>query len=143
MPDDKDPLKPLHEASFVEGQRAIANDITAQRFKEQLKTLGEVGDVAAETLDQAERIAQGGDPHKAKLANILKERIIGAVDQMTSGRPPAEEARGAAQASPLLESSGPSATSLPSSPPKELEHRPTEPPEPKRGRGRPKKKPQG
>ncbi len=86
------------------------------------------------TLDQADRLAQSGDPHKAKLAALLKERIVGAVDEMTSGRPPAEEAREAAQASPLLESSGPSATSLPSSPPKELEHRPTEPPKKKRGR---------
>lgn len=143
MPDDKDPLRPLHEASFVEGQRAVASDITAQRFKEQLKTLGEVGDVAAETLDQADRIAQSGDPHKAKLANILKNRIVGAVDEMTSGRPPAEEAREAAQASPLLESSEPTAPSLPASPPKTLEHRPTEPPKPKRGRGRPPKNAKG
>lgn len=134
MSDDLEPVDRLHKASFVEGQRAVANDITSQRLKEHFKTLGEVGDVAAETLDQAERIAQSGDPHKAKLANILKDRIVGAVDDMTSGRPPAEEAREAAQASPLLENSGPTATSLPSSPPKVLEHRPSEPPKKKRGR---------
>lgn len=146
MPDDKDPLKPLHEASFVEGQRAVANDVTAQRIKEIAKSLGQVGDVVAETLDQADRIAQDGDPHKQKLAALMKEGLLGAVSQMTTGRPPAEEAREAAQATPLLsKNSEPSATSLPSSPPKpkKLEHRPPEPPEQKRGRGRPRKKPQG
>ena len=111
MPDDLEPLKPLHEASFVEGQEAVAKDVTAQRIKELAKSLGQVGDVVAETLDQADRIAQSGDPHKQKLAAYMKEGLLGAMSQMTSGRPPAEEARGAAQASPLLESSGPSATS--------------------------------
>lgn len=135
MPDDLDPLKPLHEASFVEGQRAVAKDVTARRFEEQLKTLGKVGQAAAETLDQADRLAQDGDPHKKRLAELIKQGVVGAVGEMTTGRPPAEEARGAAQATPLLESSEPSATSLPTTPPpKELEHKPSEPPKKKRGR---------
>jgi hypothetical protein len=141
MADDLDPLKSLHEASFVEGQRAVAKDVAARRFEEKLRTLGKVGQAAAETLDQADRLAQGGDPHKRKLATLIKESVVGAVDEMTTGRPSAEEAREAVQASPLLESSGPSATSLPSSTPKELENTPVEPP--KRGRGRPPKNPKG
>src|SRR4051794_127605 len=115
MADDLEPLKPLHEASFVEGQRAVAKEVTDRRFQEQLKSLGQVGQTAAETLDQAEQFAKDGDPHKRRLAALIKNRVVGAVDEATTGRPPAEEAREAAQASPLLESSPSSIPSLPGS----------------------------
>ncbi len=51
MSDNLDPLKPLHEASFIEGQKAVAKEVSARRFKEYLATLGEAGEVASETLD--------------------------------------------------------------------------------------------
>lgn len=139
MPDNLDPLKPLHEASFVEGQRAVAKDAAARRLEEQLKTLGKVGQVAAETLDQAERLAEDGDPHKRKLADVIKNGIIGAVDDAANGRHPAGEAREAVSATPLSSSSSTaSRESLPASTPERPGQGALEPP-PKRKRGRPPK----
>src|SRR4051794_14229542 len=128
MPDDSDPLDPLHEGSFLEGQRAVAKQVSARRFEEQLKTLGHVGQMAAETLDQADQLAQGGDPHKQRLAALIKNSVVGAVDEMTTGRPRAEEARGAVEASPLSDGSTSSMATLPGSMPKQLGHEPSEPP---------------
>src|SRR4051794_30847930 len=120
MPDDLEPLDPLLEASFLEGQRAIAKGVSDRRFEEQLESLGKVGKKAAEAIDQANEFAKDGDPDKEEIATLIKPTVKGAVKQMTSGRPPAEEARGAAQATPLSESSPPSTASLPGSPTKQL-----------------------
>lgn len=145
MPDLPDDLDPLNEASFLEAQRAIAKGLSAQRYEEQLELLEKVGKKGFATIDQATELAKDGDPHKAALAALIKDTVIGAAHQMASGRPPAEEARGAAQASPLSTNSPQSTPSLPGSPPKGLTHEPTEPqasPAPKK-RGRPLKHPKG
>lgn len=142
MPDDREPLD-LHEASFLEGQRAIAKDISDRRFEEHLESIGRVGKKAIQVIGEAKTLATDGDPDKAEIADLIATTVKGAVHKMASGRPPAEEARGAAQASPLSESSPQSTPSLPGSPPKGLGHDPSEPkapPTPKR-RGRPPKNP--
>lgn len=152
MSDDLEPLDPLHEASFLEGQRAIAKGLSDRRLEEQLESLGQVGKKAAETITQAKELASDQDPDKEQLAALITNGVLGAVRQMTTGRPPAEEARGAAQASPLSNGSTSSIRPLPGSTPaalpepaamspKELEHRPSEPP--KRKRGRPPKNAKG
>lgn len=143
MPDLPEDLDPLSEASFLEGQRAIVKEISDRRFEEQLDSLGRVGKKAVETISQAKEFAKDGDPDKEEIAALITGTVKGAVRQMTSGRPPAEEARGAAEASPLSVSSPPSTPSLPESPAKKLSHEPSPPkasdvPK-KRGPGRPKK----
>jgi len=145
MPDDLGPLDPLLEASFLEGQRAIAKDVSDRRFEEQLASLGKVGKKAAETIDQAKEFAKDGDPDKEEIAALIKSTVKGAVYQMANGRPPAEEAKVAAQASPLSVSSPPSTAGLPGSTPKQLSHEPpskTPTPAPKK-RGRPPKNAKG
>jgi hypothetical protein len=145
MPDLPKDLDPISEGSFLEGQRAVAKDISDRRFEEQLDSLGRVGKKAAETITQAKELAKDGDPDKAEIAALITGTVKGAVRQMTSGRPPAEEARGAAQASPLSVSSPPSTASLPGSTPKQLSHEPSPPKAsqaPKK-RGRPPKNSNG
>src|SRR4051812_10393012 len=122
MPDLPEDLDPLSEASFLEGQRAIAKDISDRRLEEHLESLGRVGKKAAETISQAKEFASDKDPDKEQLAAIITGTVLGAMRQMTSGRPPAEEARVAVQATPLSESSTSSTSSLPGSTAKQLGH---------------------
>ncbi len=145
MPDLPEELDPLTRASFLESQRAIAKDISDRRFEEQLDSLGRVGKKAAETIDQTKEFAKDGDPDKEEIAALITGTVKGAIRQMTSGRPPAEEARGAAQASPLSVSSPPSTPSLPDSTPKKLSHEPSgpTPPQAPKKRGRPPKNAKG
>lgn len=132
--DELDPLDPLHKDSFIEGQEAVRADVTNRRLKERLKALGDLGEVAGETLTRIDQLAKDGDPHKKELADRLKAAIIGTV----TGRPPAEERREPEQADPLPSGSPPSAAGLPGSTTKSL---PPSGPPPTRKRGRPPKHP--
>ena len=139
MPDDLEDLDPVTEASFLESQRAIARKISDRRSEEQLASFGSVGKKAIEVIGAVNALAADGDPNKAEIAAFIAATVKGAV--MGSGRPAAEEARVAAQASPLSPSSPQSTSSLPNSTPKSLSHEPSEPrasPAPKK-RGRPPK----
>lgn len=145
MPDLPDDLDPLSEASFLEGQRAIAKEISDRRFEEQLDSLGRVGKKAIEVIGEAKTLATDGDPDKAEIAALIATTVKDAVHVMANGRPPAEKARGAVQASPLSGNSPPSTSSLPGSTTKQLGHEPPEPTpqqQPKK-RGRPPKNAKG
>lgn len=146
MSDDLEPLDPLHDASFLEAQRAIAKGLSDRRLEEQLESLGKVGKKAAETITQAREYASDKDPAKEQLADLIAGTVLGAVRQMASGRPSAEEARGAAQASPLSSTGSTSSTAtLPGSTANQLGHEVPEPkvlPAPKK-RGRPRKDSKG
>ena len=134
MPDELDPLDPLHKDSFIEGQESLARKVSSQRFIEQLKDMEDVGLAAAETFDRVDQLAQDGDPYKKRLAATIKNRIVGVVEQAMTGRPAAEEARSPDGVAPFLEGSSPPSTSLPGSTSKSLPHTPSELPKKKRGR---------
>lgn len=146
MSDPLEPYKDLHRKVFIEGQEAVAQSVAAEAFKDSVEQTQEALKLANDAIDLANAIAKDGDPHKAKLAALAKLRVTGATEHMLTGADSASRGRGAAQATPFpensLASSEPSAKSLPTStPPKALPHESTEPP--KRGRGRPRKKPKG
>lgn len=136
MSDKLDPLKPLHEASFIEGQKAVAKDVTARRLEEQLKNLGKAGLVAAETLNLADQLAANGDPHKQELAKFIKSKVIGEVFEREDGRQQAEEGGEAIEARPFSNSndSPRSVTSSSGSTRALPDASSSEPPKPRRGR---------
>lgn len=141
MPDNSDPLDPLHEASFLEGQRAEAKKVSARRLAEQLRTLGHVSQVAAEVMNQVDQLAKDEDPVKQRIAARLKAAVDGAVEEVMTGPYPAEEGRVVLEATPFRVASQPSLNgstiseqSLPEPMPKALTHEPA-----KRKRGRPRK----
>lgn len=136
MPTERKPfLKALHEKIFVKGQEAVAQEVATEYFEEQQLLTGRVAKAAAETLDLADRLATDDDPHRRRLANLIKDNVLGAVEQATVAKPAAER-REPLEASPFSGGSNPSSLSLPSSPPLALPHEPTEPPKPRRGRPR-------
>jgi hypothetical protein len=142
MSEPLDPFKELHRKTFIEGQEAQAHSVAAEAFKDRVEQTQEALRLASDAIDLANEIAQGGDPHKARLAALAKLHVTGATEHMLSGADPARGGRGAAQATPFPEnssaSSEPSEKRLPgSATPKALPDESTEPP--KRGPGRPRK----
>lgn len=142
MSDELDRLKPLHEASFVEGQKAVAQEQAAKLFAKQTALKVEAGQVAAEAVDLAEEIAADGDPHKRQIAEILKHNVMRSYDAMQQVADAGDLAgRRAAikEAAPFSGGLPPSGTPSPSGlPPSENKALPSSLDQPKRGRGRPK-----
>ncbi len=137
-----DSLKALHRKIFVKGQEAVAQEVAAERLEDQQVLTRRAGQVAAETIDFADELAADGNPHKQRLAALIKDSVVGAVEEhVATGRHEAKEERGAIVADPFLGGSPPLETSLPGSLAKALPHESTEPP--KRGRGRPPKHAKG
>ncbi len=137
-----DSLKALHRKIFVKEQEAIAQEVAADRFVDQRDMNSRVAKAAAQTIDLVNELAADGNPHKQRVAAIINDTVVHAVEQhVANGGHAVQEERGAVEADPfsgpLSGSSTPtSEKSLPDSPTKALPH-PTEPP--KRGRGRPPK----
>src|SRR4051794_9817694 len=145
MPNPPDRFKDLHRKVFIQGQEAVAQEVAAEAFKDQVEQTQEALKLANDAIDLANAMAKDGDPHKAKLAALAKIHVSGAVEHVLTGTEPAGGGRGAVQATPFpessLPSSEPSENSLPSVTPKALPHESTEPP--KRKRGRPPKHSKG
>src|SRR4051794_2637207 len=139
MSNPLDRLKDLHKKVFVKGQEAVAQEVATEHFEDQQARTQRAAKVAAETIDLADQLAADGNPHKQRLAALIKNSVIGAVEQVANGRHEAEEAREALEADPFSGGSPPSEMSLPGSTPKALPQEPTEPP--KRRPGRPRKHP--
>lgn len=144
MSDELDPLKPLHEASFVEGQKAVAQGQAAKLFEEQTALKVQAGEVAAKAVELAEKIASDGDLHKRQIAEILKHTVVrsyGAMQQVAEAGDLAGRRAAIKEATPFSVGSMPSETPSLSGPEpsistKALTHEST--PEPlRRKRGRP------
>lgn len=137
MPDPLDPSKDLHRKIFVRGQEAVAQEFVHGGAKERLEQTQEILRMASDTIDLANAMAKDGDPHKQRIADLIKDRVAGVAEDVASGAVTTAEGRGAQGASPLSVSSGHLGTSLPGPTPKALPHQPLE--SPKRKRGRPRK----
>jgi hypothetical protein len=137
-----DKLKDLRREGYVKGQEAVAREVATQDLTDRQAQMRQAAKVAAETIDLANELAKDGDPHKQRLAALIKDAAVGVADQLAAGPVP-QEGREAIEETPFSSSgsSQPSATSLPGSTPKALPHEAPETP-PKRGRGRPRKHPQ-
>lgn len=140
MPNPLDRLKDLHKKVFVKGQEAVAQEEATERFEGEQALNKRLLKAATDTFDLADQLAKDGDPHKQKLAALIKNRVVGAVEGREE-RHQAEEAREPIEASPFAVSLKPSEPSLPGSPPTASLPAPSEPP--KKKRGRPPKLPKG
>ena len=97
----------LLKMRFVKGQEVIAQEKAAE-------DLQQAAMVAAETIDLANQLAADNDSHKKRLAALIKDTVVGAVEVAT-GRLPAEEGRAIEAGSPFSGDSQTSRTSLPDS----------------------------
>ena len=89
---------------------------------------------ASDTLDLASQLEADGDPHKQRLAAIVKKSVVGAVEGREQERQRAEEARQPLEASPFVASSNPSVPNSPASTPSASLPAPAESQRKKRGR---------
>src|SRR4051794_30602249 len=96
-----DPLKEIHGRSFVEGQDALAKQLSAKRMSEHVATTEKVVDIAAEAVDLADQLAADGNPHKKRLAELLKDTAVKAAEQLAAGGQKLEEGAAAAAADPF------------------------------------------
>jgi hypothetical protein len=127
----------------------IVQQQAAHGLTETLGVMQQAGKAAADTIDLANKLAADNDPHKQRLAALIKDHVEGGMKQVLTGQLPAEEVRAIESDHPFSENSEPSRASLPATPrplptPKPLPHTPPPLPAPtaKRGRGRPRKHPQ-
>jgi hypothetical protein len=141
MPNPLDHLKDLHRKVFTKGQEAVAQEQATEHFEDEQALAQRVMKAAVETIDLADQLAADGNPHKQRLAALIKNSVVGAVEERETGRQQAEEAREPVEAGPFAVSSTPSGPSLPDSPPTASLPGPSEPP--KKKRGRPPKHPKG
>lgn len=129
-----DPLDKLYKKSFLEGQEMEAQKAAAAHFGVKMEATKHAVEVAAEIIDLADQLASDGNPHKRRLAEVIKASVIGGAQQLTSpgqgdgGTSP--EALPFSGVSPNSETTSPDST-------KALPHEPSS--APKRGRGRPRK----
>ena len=134
-------LKKLYESVFLQGQETVAKKVATEFFLEKNEMDARVGVAANDAIDLANRIAADGDPHKQRLAELLKDKVVQSYETMNQvelGRVLPEEAGAAGQAVPFSSSSNGSTASLPSTSPKALEDETQTPPKAKRGRPRKK-----
>ena len=142
-------LKKLYEGAFLWATRRIAQQQAAHGLTENLEVMQQAATAAAETIDLANKLAAGNDPHKQRLAALIKDYAQGGMRQVVTGQLPADGRLAIEADHPFSENSEPSRASLPATPrplptPKPLPHTPPPlpPPTAKRGRGRPRKHPQ-
>lgn len=136
-------LKRLYQEAFVMGQEMVAQEQAAKDVMENQSVIQEAAKAAKDTIDLANELAADNDPHKKRLAALIKDYAVGGVEQVTTDRLPAEEGRVIEAGSPFSGDSQSSRARLPDSP-KPLPLTPPPPPQPpRRGPGRPRKRPQG
>lgn len=131
-----DPLEHIHGRSFIEGQDAIAKKVSAKRMSEHVAVTGKAVEMAADAIDLADQLAADGNPHKKRLAELLKETAVAAAKQLAAGGQKLEEGGAAVAADPFSPGSPSPSSTLEGSTPKSLQQ---EQPPPKRPRGRPRK----
>ncbi len=132
--------KDFHEREFQKGQEGIAREVAAYEAQAHQGRLQQIGKVAGETIEQAKQLASDGDQDKQEIAAILKRAAIEAVRRAEAGEFPAGRT-GLLEPDPFSHGSKSLETGSPGSTPKALPHEPSEPPQMKRGRGRPRKHP--
>lgn len=106
--------KKFNEREYQKGLESVAEDVAGKDAAERQAILREVGQQAAETINLANELAADKDPHKAKLAALLKDAAIGAVDAVKKGQLP-QEGGEASKALPFSDSSNDSTPSSPES----------------------------
>lgn len=74
-------LKSLYERAFLRGVLGIAQKQAAQGLAENLEVMQQAAKAAAETMDLADRLAAGNDPHKQRLAARIKDYANQGVEQ--------------------------------------------------------------
>lgn len=134
-------LKSLYEGAFLWGQRRIAQQQAAHGLTENLEAVDQAATAAAETIDLANKLAADNDPHKQRLAALIKDHVEGGIKQVLMCQLPVEEVRAIEPDHPFFENSEPSRASLPGTPkrlptPKPLPHTPPPLPAPTAKRGR-------
>lgn len=129
-----DRLKDLHKRVFLKGQEAVAQEEATVRYEDEQTLNQRLLKAASDTIDLADQLAADGSPHKQRLAALIKNKVVGAVEEREGDRRQAEKAREPIEASPFASSSNASERSLPGSPPTASLPAPTEPPKKKRGR---------
>ena len=140
-------LKKMYERAFLLGTRWITQEQAAHGLAENLKVLDQAATAAAGTIDLANKLATDNDPHKQRLAALIKDYAEDGMNQVLTGQLPAKEVMAIEADHPFSEISEPSRASLPGTPkplPTPEPSRSTPPPQPgtgKRGRGRPRKSP--
>ena len=134
-----DRIKKLHHDAFLKGQEVIAHLTRAEDFTASQDVTQKAMKAAAETINLANELAADNDPHKKRLALLIKDSVVGAAEDVATGPLPAEGRKAIEADSPFSGNSPSSRTSLPDST-KALPHTP--PPPARRGPGRPRKHPQ-
>ena len=144
-----DVLKNVYEGVFAWIQGKIIQRHAAQHLADNLQVLERTAKAAAELIGATDELAASDDPHKKRLAALIKDYATEGFEQVTKGRLSAKEVAAIEPDHPFSENSEPSRASLPGTPkpsptPKALPHTPPQPQPspPKRGRGRPRKNPQ-
>ncbi len=136
-----DPIKALHRRLFLRFQEAIGHQVATEQFVDQRDLSERVARAANQAIDLVDELAADGNPHKQRVAVIMKDTVVRAVEEhFATGRHEPQEGGGAAiEADPFPPGGSPpsSETSLPGSLAKALPLASSEPP--KRGRGRPPK----
>lgn len=130
----EDRLKDIRERVFVQGQETEALKDATDRFEDEQALAQRLLRAASDTIDLADKLAADGNPHKQRLAALIKNKVVGAVEQREEGRHQAVKEREPIEASPFLSSSKNSEPSLPGSPPTTSLPGPAEPLKKKRGR---------
>jgi DNA-directed RNA polymerase sigma subunit (sigma70/sigma32) len=129
-------LKNLHREMFVKGQEAVAKEVAAQNVETQVTAVQRAAQVVEETIDLADKLAADGNPKKRRLAELVSDTVLGAMEDATQGGTRAQEVRAAISEPPFSNDSPKSVTSSPDSmralPPKEDGQ--IQPPKPRRGR---------
>ena len=96
-------LKKVYKQGYADGVKTVAHQEAAGQLIERTKAAVEAGEVAAEGIDLADRLAADGNPHKRKIAEALKNALAGSVERMTA--PEGAEGRSAVTADPFFSTS--------------------------------------
>ncbi len=96
-------LKRVYKQGYADGIKTVAHQEAAGQLIERTKAAVEAGEVAADGIDLADRLAADGNPHKRKIAEALKNALAGSVERMTA--PEAAEGRSAVTADPFSSTS--------------------------------------
>ena len=132
------PLKAIYRRLVMQGQEAAAKEVAVELFEDQTKLAARTAKAAGEILDLADKFEEGGNPHKRRVAELLRTGLIRTLESMegvASGETTPGEGGQAGQAIPLSSSSNDSSTNSTGTTPKALENQTKLP----KKRGRPAK----
>lgn len=130
------PLKAIYRRLVIQGQEAAAKEFAVEILEDQTALAARTAKAAGEILDLADKFEEGGNPHKRRVAELLRTGLIRTLETMegvATGQTTPEEGGKTGQALPLSSGSNSSNGSLHGSTPNALES-PQKPLPKKRGR---------